>query len=314
MYSVNGTEYSSIEGLALAFELPASTILSRLDSGQGIEEAVKAPRKGFVPIDVEGKSFPSLAAAARFYKICPGKVRNRLRQNWTVEEALEIKPHVKKITNHNNKGKKVVANGITYGSIKDAALAHGFKPRLISNRVGIGLSIEEALELKPFPDGFAPGKGQSNLIRAKEARRKREEEEKLSGERVCSECKTSKKISEFHGTHENKNIASRCRECISAAFLRYRYNISLADFMELRRQQQDKCKICSVKLEITDGSSLRTKNVAVDHCHATKAVRGLLCARCNQGLGQFKDDIDLLYAAINYLNSAKAKPLQNEPK
>lgn len=39
----------------------------------------------------------------------------------------------------------------------------------------------------------------------------------------------------------------------------------------------------------------------IDHCHETKDVRGLLCRRCNHGLGFFKDKIDLMNNAIKYL-------------
>ena len=45
----------------------------------------------------------------------------------------------------------------------------------------------------------------------------------------------------------------------------------------------------------------RWKELAIDHCHSTNGYRGMLCDNCNHGLGKFKDDIDLLQKAMDYL-------------
>lgn len=73
------------------------------------------------------------------------------------------------------------------------------------------------------------------------------------------------------------------------------YGISLEDYEEMSEKQNHLCLICQKPEE--------GKRLAVDHCHNTKIVRGLLCAKCNQGIGHFDDDIDLMLRAIEYVRS-----------
>ena len=58
------------------------------------------------------------------------------------------------------------------------------------------------------------------------------------------------------------------------------------------RGQDGRCPICGRRL---------TNTTVVDHDHETGKVRGLLCSRCNSGLGMFEDNIRLLARAIVYL-------------
>jgi ribosomal protein L24E len=55
------------------------------------------------------------------------------------------------------------------------------------------------------------------------------------------------------------------------------------------------CAICG-ELPVPGGQRL-----AVDHDHETNRVRGLLCHKCNKGLGLFKDNPKLLLSAVEYL-------------
>ena len=59
--------------------------------------------------------------------------------------------------------------------------------------------------------------------------------------------------------------------------------------------QDYKCAICGV-----DASEL-SRELSVDHNHETDEVRGLLCSHCNIGLGNFRDDVDVMSKAIEYL-------------
>lgn len=62
--------------------------------------------------------------------------------------------------------------------------------------------------------------------------------------------------------------------------------------------QEFKCKLCT-RPEVT-----RQKRLAIDHCHVTGKIRGLLCHHCNTGLGNFMDDVGLLKLAIAYLEAS----------
>lgn len=72
-----------------------------------------------------------------------------------------------------------------------------------------------------------------------------------------------------------------------------KYGISPFHYNQMLRRQHNVCAIC--------GGKDYGRDLAVDHDHETGAVRGLLCMRCNTGLGCFLDDIRLLSSAIIYL-------------
>jgi antitoxin component HigA of HigAB toxin-antitoxin module len=58
--------------------------------------------------------------------------------------------------------------------------------------------------------------------------------------------------------------------------------------------------ICDICKGPPDG---RWHTLSIDHCHDTNSPRGMLCTKCNKGLGYFQDDPELLAAAIKYLSS-----------
>jgi hypothetical protein len=73
-----------------------------------------------------------------------------------------------------------------------------------------------------------------------------------------------------------------------------KYGITEADWRWMVATQDSRCAICGTRFEYV-------KALAIDHCHKTGAVRGLLCKHCNTGLGHFKDNPSLLKRAISYL-------------
>lgn len=78
--------------------------------------------------------------------------------------------------------------------------------------------------------------------------------------------------------------------------LKTNYGITEEQYASLLNEQQGCCAICK-----TDKPTGKWKVFAVDHCHITGRVRGLLCNECNRGMGLLKDNADLLREAAEYL-------------
>lgn len=79
--------------------------------------------------------------------------------------------------------------------------------------------------------------------------------------------------------------------------LRKKYGLSLEVYEELLDAQGGVCLIC--------GAAPDPLSLAVDHCHDSTEIRGLLCNPCNLGVGHFRDRPELLEAAAAYLRSKR---------
>jgi len=127
----------------------------------------------------------------------------------------------------------------------------------------------------------------------------------LEGLKKCGKCKNIKILDEFNNDKQTiTGKTSYCKDCIKNKYtksqhkeFRYktRYNISLEEYNNLLKLQNNSCDICK----------LPNDKLVVDHCHTTGKIRGLLCTQCNSGLGMFRDNIPNILEAINYLNKNK---------
>jgi len=84
--------------------------------------------------------------------------------------------------------------------------------------------------------------------------------------------------------------------------LRNDYGITLEQYSQMLIDQDYTCKICNKPESSIDPRTSRIKNLAVDHCHKSGKIRGLLCSYCNRGIGYLKEDISTLQNAIKYLS------------
>ncbi len=76
------------------------------------------------------------------------------------------------------------------------------------------------------------------------------------------------------------------------------HGITVEQYNSMLNAQNGCCAICK-RNKFGKG---RASKLWVDHCHTELRIRGLLCQRCNLGIGYFEDDPKLLQAAIAYLN------------
>lgn len=101
---------------------------------------------------------------------------------------------------------------------------------------------------------------------------------------------------ELHKGYDIKRNKLESRKAsLYRATLHREYNFTLEHYQEVLKSQDYKCAICKV-----DGNT-SGRSFSVDHDHTTGQIRGLLCNSCNTGLGQFKDSVVALKAAISYL-------------
>lgn len=82
--------------------------------------------------------------------------------------------------------------------------------------------------------------------------------------------------------------------------LRRTYGITLAEYDAIFKQQKARCAICK------EPPKTGHNRLAVDHCHRSGKVRGLLCWICNRALGKFSDDDDKVVNAAEYVTNPPA--------
>lgn len=151
--------------------------------------------------------------------------------------------------------------------------------------------------------------------------------------KFCPKCKHSKNLEFFSrdlSTSDGKR--SHCKECCSSSYKNYRINnkekraiegkewrknnpdavinhnfknnlkkfgLTVEIYNNMLKAQNHVCAICE-KPEMTKRNN-KIKQLSVDHCHATGKVRGLLCTKCNTGIGLLREDPIIIQKAKDYL-------------
>lgn len=157
-----------------------------------------------------------------------------------------------------------------------------------------------------------------DLARAKRSKYRAEAVWRL-GRKQCQMCDKTLPVENFHSNNKtNDGLTSRCRDCLYECqksaiavklsenrekyleqrkgwHLKHTFGIGISEYKLLVSKQNGVCAICRGKD--------KGRKLAIDHDHKTGQIRGLLCGRCNQGIGHFLEDRLLMRRAIEYLNS-----------
>lgn len=115
---------------------------------------------------------------------------------------------------------------------------------------------------------------------------------KFGKDSICKDCSRKKTYA-----YRQDQMSAQSKYTIARrSSLKSKYGITLEEYERMFEEQGGVCAICSEREH-------QNKLLAVDHCHKTQKVRGLLCSLCNTAIGKLKDDPRLLKKAIEYLEA-----------
>jgi hypothetical protein len=106
----------------------------------------------------------------------------------------------------------------------------------------------------------------------------------------CNECGMIRHRNYKEANKEKVNMQSAHHKRLK------RYGLTPQTYDEMLENQEGKCAICRCIPKVDTKRSL-----AIDHCHSSGEIRGLLCGNCNTMLGMAKDNIDILMNSMEYL-------------
>lgn len=110
---------------------------------------------------------------------------------------------------------------------------------------------------------------------------------------ICSECRKERierrtiaenNVKLYHVEYRAKNREKKNRKQILKKF-----NLTDEQYSHMIEKQNGCCAICGSKVPL-----------AIDHCHSTGKIRGMLCRPCNTAIGMLKDNPHIMQSALDY--------------
>lgn len=130
------------------------------------------------------------------------------------------------------------------------------------------------------------------------------------GHRQCTDCLEIKPVGDFAPRYVDRDgKRGRCKACRKVTDARKdqeqklqgAYGLSLEEYDSMLASQNGVCACCGNPEPAIDSRTGKARSLAVDHCHATDAIRGLLCSECNIALGLMAEDPDRIKALLTYI-------------
>ena len=122
---------------------------------------------------------------------------------------------------------------------------------------------------------------------------------------LCTECRKDyynsryKKNPAHFKEIQKKYLKNNPRSRLNSS-LKSDFGITIEQFDLMMKLQNGLCAICKGP-EIVKHQNGNVRQLSVDHNHKNGKVRGLLCTRCNQGIGSLREDRNILTNALEYL-------------
>jgi hypothetical protein len=156
--------------------------------------------------------------------------------------------------------------------------------------------------------------------------------------KYCHGCEQDRSLTEWHKSKDRKDgLATQCKHCVKkrtnqwyldnkevhdARNRRYyrnnerqfrenayrsKYGIGVDDYDRLFESQNGVCALCNKPESARDKWTGKVRRLAIDHCHETGQVRGLLCYRCNHITGCLGDNLEAALKLVRYMEGGGAR-------